>query len=358
MPRPRDYPSCIPYRGRTVLPPDLQAAIVSLSSANSRESGVGPELSSYMLELRDLPAEAISRAAREIRYTAGQYLPLEADTLYRKLMPAAGYRSELSALAKYPQLAYLYIFHPSGLLREAALKCLEEPPNGPFAFVAIAYRLNDWVWQVRDAASACIERLIRQVPPDIIAKASFFLLTQTHQWGRWGPSEREVLDAAIYRPEVMRSLADLMIQARSGHMGVILRRALRKPGLDGALPQLAREAALPNIRAIAYETLIRQQAQWHVGHHYEWIDKRYGMRRRIPTLEQRPLDHQTDSEKFIAEAAQDRAATVRKVAAQGLIDLRHDLSPEMSKIGDVLSRDKTPSVRSRAEFYLNKLRGN
>lgn len=316
---------------------------------------VNTHLTSYISELRELPVETIVRAAREIRNTGDLYARPDTKIWFWPSLPI---RAELAALTEYPQLANLYVFHADGRLREAALKCLDELPDGPFAFAALTYRLNDWVEQVRDAARGCAKRLFPHISANTIAEASFFLFTQTHLWGRWGPRDRQILEAVVYRRDVMQVFGDLLMRRRSGRIGTILRLALSKPGLDDALPRLAHEAALPHVRAIAFETLIFRRAQWQVGHRYEWIDKRYGLRRRLPRLERRPLIHQLDIEELIAEAAQDGSAVVRKVAARGLIDLRQELSPEMIQVGELLSTDKSMTVRSRAEFYLTNLRAN
>lgn len=89
------------------------------------------------------------------------------------------------------------------------------------------------------------------------------------------------------------------------------------------------------------------------GHEYQWVDKTVRLRRRVPKFEKRPLDHELDKEKLIAEAARDRAVAVRKVATRGLIDLR-----KMIEVGKLLSKDVATSVRCRAEFYLDKISDN
>jgi hypothetical protein len=359
LPRQKDYPGQTTYRKRSVLPPKLQTDIVKLSKAIDSDRDVGANLSSYIIGIRELPADVIVRASAEIQ-TIG--------SLYRRSADAGDWlwhfkqlgryvaipEAEISVLARFPQLAELYVFHADGRLREAALRAWHDPPDNPFSFAAIVYRLNDWVHQVRDAACDCANRLFPNVSAGIIGEASFFLFTQTQHWGRWGVRGRHILGTALYRRDVMQVLADLLKGRRPGQVGAVLRQALSQPSLDDVLPMLAREAALPHVRAIAYETLIFRRAQWRVGYQYEWIDKRYFLRRRTPKLERRPLDHRLDVEKLIVDAAQDRAVVVRKVAADGLIYLRNDLSSEMIQVGRLLLRDKASSVRSRSEFFLNK----
>ena len=345
-----------------MLPPKLQADLVKLSKAIRADKEVSTHLSSCVSGLKGLPPDIITRAATEIRDAGDLYAKSKSGERLWLAIPKALYaafsNAEMVTLAKYPQLADLYIFHADGWHREAALKRLDEPPDNPFIFIAIVVRLNDWVEQVRDAACDCADRLFPHVSPGTVAETLFFLFTQIQHWGRWGERERQVLEATLYRRDVMQVFADLLTGRRSGQVGTVLRHALSRPSLDDALPELAHDAALPSVRAIAYETLIFRRAQWQVGYEYQWVDKRYGLRRRVPRLEFRPLDHQLDIEKLIVQAARDRAAVVRKVAARGLIDLRHDLSSEMIDVGKLLARDVAASVRSRAEFYLDKISDN
>ncbi|WP_313739409.1 PBS lyase [Pseudomonas sp.] len=51
--------------------------------------------------------------------------------------------------------------HPSGYVRERAVKALSERPNGE-ALVALVERLNDWVPQVRDAAKAGVQAYLKR----------------------------------------------------------------------------------------------------------------------------------------------------------------------------------------------------
>jgi len=232
---------------------------------------------------------------------------------------------------------------------------LNEPPDNPFEFTAIAYRLNDWVGQVRNAAHGHACKLFPQTSAGVVAEASLFLFTQIQHFGRWGERERHVLETTLYRRDVMPAFAHLLSQRPPGRVGRIFRQALRKPGLDDMLPRLTCEGALPLVRAIALETLIMRRARWMQGYGYEWVDKRFGIRRRVPRFDQRAVEHQLDVEDLLTQAAKDRAVAVRKVVTRGLIDLRHNLSSAMIDVGRLLSQDQSSSVRSRAEFYLKNL---
>ncbi len=363
MSRQEDDPDLISPPKHSVLTEQLQRDIVALSNSARDGGEVHASLASYITAINALPASAVIRASQEIR-TTGE--------LYRIWEPPSGRLSsfsdwlefvsgkprksmldrQLAALSDSPSLAYLFIFHGDGRIREAALRGLDEPPAGSFAFASLAYSLNDWVEQVREAALHAIERLFPRTSADIIAEAAFFLLPQKQHLKRWGDRERQYLDAALYRPDVLQTLADRLMQRPTGRVGRVLRQALRHPGLDEALPRLARDAALPHIRAIALETLIRRRATWNIGHSYEWIDKRFNLRKRVPRFDQRPIEHRLDIEMLLAEGAGDHASAVRKVVAQLLIDLRHTLSPAMKRVGHALSEDESSAIRSRAAYFL------
>ena len=72
--------------------------------------------------------------------------------------------------------AWLFLFHPNGYVREAALDSLNNPPTSPFFFAALAWRLNDWVPAVRQAAQRCAERVLYRTAADVAATAALYLL--------------------------------------------------------------------------------------------------------------------------------------------------------------------------------------
>ncbi len=346
MPRYQDYPDIFAHRQRSVLPPELQTDIVRLLAAIHSGDDVHAYLSSYISGIRALPASSVVRVARDIRTRRGWSYVEEGFLSPFRLS---------KAVWKHPSLNYLFIFSGNGWVREAALGSLNDPPDSPFQFAAIAYRLNDWVGQVRSAAHGCASRLFPTTSAGVVAEASLFLFSQIQQFRRWSELERDLLEATFYRRDVMQAFAELLAQRPPGRMGIVFRQALRNPGLDDMLPGLCREAVVPLVRAIALETLIMRRARWFQGYGHEWVDKRFGFRRRVPRFGQRAIEHQLDVEELLAQAATDRAVVVRKVVASGLINLRHDLSSAMNDVGRLLSEDEYPSVRSRAEFYLKNL---
>lgn len=251
-----------------------------------------------------------------------------------------------------PRLAgveYLFLFHRSGWLREAALKRLEGPVRSPFFFAAIAYRLNDWVPEVRRSARDCAGRTFPATDPAIVAEAALFLLGRRSEWRRWQSGEAEMLDAAIARPGVTDRLAQLLMGATTGPMARTLGFALRRAEMDRHLPALATDAVMPSVRAKATRTLLDEEATWLDVAERRWIDKSMGLFRRGPGIGRRKLVRDGALEDLVAQAARDRSAAVRRLAADALI--RHGTTlGNVSEVAAMLEGDRTRAVRERIEF--------
>ena len=319
MARVIDYPDIVSHRSRSILPPELQTSIAELAQAIRKQSDVEPHLSVCLSGLAKLPSHVIARAADEIRgagrlhrrfdeYAKKQSLLSRLFSKTDDLPEDKLLHRERSALRSHPGLARLFMFHGDGRIREAALRAWPGPLDSPFAFAALSYRLNDWAEPVRAAARDQASRLFPETDPAIIADAAFFMLAQVNQLGRWDDQDRQLVEAALYRADVLRALADRLMRRPQGPVGKVLRLALRKPGLDPFLHSFSREAQLPPVRAIALNTLVRRQASWFTGFDYEWVDKRYGRRRRVPVFAHRSIEHDLDVEALLAEGASDRSS--------------------------------------------------
>jgi hypothetical protein len=126
---------------------------------------------------------------------------------------------------------------------------------------------------------------------------------------------------------------------------------LRYPNVDEHLPRLAAAAVQPSVRAVAYQCLIFGKATWSVGFEWAWIDKVYGLRRRVPKLETRDIGRTRPAADLIREAVHDKSPFVRRVAADALIAARSQLPDEETLIAH-LAKDRSSAIRSRAEFML------
>jgi HEAT repeat protein len=82
-----------------------------------------------------------------------------------------------------------------------------------------------------------------------------------------------------------------------------------------------------------------------------WIEKVYGLRKRIPKLARRNIERVRPAAEFIREAARDKSPLVRRVAADALIAARSQLPDEEALIAR-MTQDRSSAIRSRADFML------
>jgi hypothetical protein len=261
------------------------------------------------------------------------------------------FRSDAALVGRVPGLEYLFLYHCDGRVREAALRAIAGPLPAPFHVAAVAYRLNDWAWQVREAAAACIGRTLPASAARAIAPAALFLLDRGRHWQRW-QAERGVLDAALGREDVVEGVAAEIAARAHGPMARALAAALRWPAMDRHLAGLARRARQPAVRATAFAALFSGRARWPVRMCLRWIDKSLGRSEWVADYAERPLAPSGEAVS-IEEAARDPAIAVRKVAAQALIDRGIGDAQALRLLQD-LATDPSRAVRERAAFALER----
>lgn len=330
------------------LPPQLSAKLSSLGAR--LECGASErELRDVLDDLSALPADRIVRASCAIPALAnlGTWRPNRPFSILRLFRRRL---SENSLLKMNPDYAWLFLFHQSGYVREAALHAIQTPPASPFFFAAIAWRLNDWVEQVRQAAADCATRVLPRTDPAVAATAALYLLGRQFVWGRWSDIP-QALHAAFSDKDVLAPLADQFRERATGPLATCLRYALKYPNIDEHLPCLAAGATQPAVRALAYRCLLTGEAVWPAGCEWAWIDKVYGVRKRVPKLESRPLSISSDVAYLIRQAIHDRSPKVRRVGADALTKARGHL-PDADQLIGILATDANPSVRSWADFML------
>ena len=331
---------------RPVLPPPLAAKLAALGARPGKSDR---ELRDILAGLSALPAHLIVRASHEIAVAArlGWWQAQKRSWLE---WPFGKPASERDLLAKSHDYAWLFLFHPSGYVREAALDTINTAPTSPFFFSALAWRLNDWADPVRQAAERCAKRVLHRTTAPVAANAALYLLDRRFAWGRWR-DEPKLLDAVFERKDVIAALV-VHLQAHStGAMATCLRHALRYPNVDAHLPRLAAGAMQPQVRAVAYQCLIFGKASWAVGFKTVWIDKVYNRSRSAPGLQTRQIANIRPVADLIREAAHDKSPFVRKIAADALIADRAQ-SPDAAALIARLAKDRNSAIRSRADYLL------
>lgn len=327
--------------------------------ADAVEHGRSPEphLTELIDVLNALPAASTARMEGRLR-SAGALYSIEAVPQWWTPLERQRRRTRaghLAALSASPELAYLYLFHADGFVRGAAIRALSAPPASAFEIAAIALRLNDWVAQVRQAARDYAERMFASIAPEVAAAAAEHLLAKIETWQRWSDEDRNCLTALFANARVVSAITDLLMRMQSGSATRLLRQTLPSPHVDAHLPALAARAHLTSVRAVALDVLVTRRARWITGFERQWIDKTYGISRRVPVFAERGIAHDLDVEALVAKAARDRATAIRKVACAWLITHMDDLSATMRATVAHLAEDRSHGVRERARFVLSRL---
>ncbi|NPV25685.1 hypothetical protein [Bradyrhizobium aeschynomenes] len=328
--------------------------IAKLSALASTRENWDDELPAILTELPALPPQLVVLASRQIALAARFGKPTLMDRLIAGFSSERVYVRELSLMRRTPDYAWIFLFHPNGHVREAALDSLQTPPSSAFFLAAVAWRLNDWAEPVRRAATRYVQRVQRQIAPDVVASSAPYLLDRRHSWGRWG-SEADLLDEVFGRPDVLPIIVGFLQRTANGSLAKYLRLVVRYPAIDQYLPALAASAIQPQVRAIAYRCLLTGSVTWLAGYGWEWIDKIYGIRKRVPKFDHRPLQDISLPPDLFWQAARDASVIVRRAAADALIASRAAV-PDEDRLIAHLEQDKNPSVRSRAAFLRRRPR--
>lgn len=300
--------------------------------------------------LDTLPPSSVVRADYELRWVLGLY---DASPYGSELSRQGMYWTEkgISRLTKVPELAYLYLFHANGRIRQSALARIEKGARSPFFVAAIALRLNDWAAPVRVAATRCADKVFPLTDPSIVEAAAYFLLSQRYEWRRWSASETGPLDRALQRPDVAERLVEKLADATAGPVGRLLRSARRGPGFDQWLPRLALEARHPELRKVALQALIQRSIRWPSHRERRWIDKSMGRHRETWVSASRPIESNMSVEFAMLTAARDRSAAVRRVAVVALLTHGRDLAG-FDEAAAILRQDKSKVLRERTAYAL------
>jgi hypothetical protein len=333
-------------RTRSVIPQLLSGELAAFGE--KLESGPSDrELESVLTGLSALPAQMIVRASREIATAISWPRPRERFSLRRFFRKPL---SKLDLMKANPDCAWIFLFDYDGHVREASLNAIEKPPSSPFFFAALAWRLNDWVDEVRQAARKCAERVLMQTEASVAADAALCLMNRRLAWGRWN-DERHALDGVFGRKDVIDTLANSIRETASGPMAKSLRHALRYPSMDEHLERLATDSVQPAVRAVAYQCLILRTATWVEGTKRMWVDKSYGIWKMVPKLGSRKISSERPIDQLITEAAHDQSTAVRRVAADALVETRAQ-TPNADELIERLAKDSSAAIRSVADYML------
>ncbi len=330
------------------MPPALLEPLLRISTSLVRRRIDPADVAEAVRYLAGVPSERLPQWEHQIAYAAG----LDRwSTGVREVRAGPGAKDIFEVA---PEIAWLYLFHRNGHLREAALTKITSPPTGAFLFSALVTRMNDWVPQVRQAASDCAERIFPETAPEVIAQAAFYLLPQSLLWGRW-TSERLTLDRVFARPDVIQEIAATLSRSRTGPTTVVLEQALRHEGFDASLADLSRHAVQPALRALALRVLLKGAAVWReYGFEKDWTDKSMGRWRTVPKQGTRPVHSDLPKSQLIQRGLSDRSVRVRRVAVDAIDPVRDRVMLESWL--PTIEADHSSGMQFRAAFLRRRLR--
>lgn len=313
--------------------------------------------------------QAALRSFEEMRTQMSAWEVAKLDERLRRRLRLASYRQQPSfakrvwqltakpcdvdvheAISESPQVAALFIHSHVGYFREEAVKCFE--PVDTAGRAALLLRCNDWVENVRVAALSKLRERVPEWTAGELKDLVLFTVDRINEWERGGA----VAAAALKdHREWQSALRLVLLHETKGPMARLLRKNLRTMDLDFLLPDLAVDARSAFVRAVAVQTILEGCARWHVSTEWQWVDKAYGLRRRVQKWDKREVPFETEVQSdVLAAAARDKSAVVRKLAAEQLI---REGTEAHHTAYQLLVDDKSNGVRDRMDFCTRKWSG-
>lgn len=264
----------------------------------------------------------------------------------------SGYKRTSDKIQQVGSLSWLDLCHGDGFRRERALRTISVGAPDSFIFALVVRKLNDWVPQVREAARDALPAIAAATDPEIIVDVLFITLPHWSSWGRAGEEERATMTGIISMKNVIASLKKRLICASSGPAATVFTQAGRTSLLDNFLSEIAESSVQPSLRAKAYRCLFEGKIVWSAGLEWQWIDKAFGVRRRVPVLKERTLAVSSPFIKTLRLAIVDRSPMVRRVAGEILIKELENIQDEAFTMANQLASDISESVAERGRFAL------
>lgn len=253
-------------------------------------------------------------------------------------------------IKRNPETALLAMHAPDGYLREYAIKRAQITDTAALSLLLL--RCNDWVIPVQKAAHRRLNELLPALNEEALAPICLFVLNRSLNWQRGGALAAQNIMAQPLWP---KSVICMFKSTTNGPLTLSLRELLRTKDFDWALPELATEAKSAFVRAVAVNTLLTGYARWFEKFEWEWHDKAFGLRHKVPHFAKRHLEvsHEIRA-KILSIACCDKSPKVRILAADYLIEF----GPKENKhLINTLKMDKSKAVQERMAFFNKKWLG-
>ncbi|RPD94239.1 hypothetical protein BBB56_21395 [Candidatus Pantoea deserta] len=252
-------------------------------------------------------------------------------------------------------LRWLDLCHADGFRRERALRVIPEGAPNAFLLALAVRRLNDWVPQVREAARDALPLIAASSDPETLVDVLFITLPYWNTWGRMGESEKDVLMKIISMHSVTEPLKKRLMLSTSGPAATLFIQTARTAALDNFLAEIAVSSVQPSLRAKAYRCLFEGKVVWAEGLTWQWVDKAYGIKRRIPVLKERAISTARPFLETLRKATRDPSPMVRRIAGEMLIKELDRIGDEALQLAKILASDPSSSVAERGRYALTDL---
>lgn len=254
-------------------------------------------------------------------------------------------------------LTWLDMLSRDGYVRERVLNTLAGPAPNAFWLLLILRRCNDWVAQIRTAACRCVERLVQETPPNIVANALFSLFAHWGSWTRIQPQERQRLLLLTEYPQIKAQLQQNIIGATAGPASRILAQIGRHSALDDVLLDIAETAIQPSVRARAYRSLFEKRMVWIEDESGVSADTHYYRPPVATMIGEREISHQISLPQLLHRAVNDRSVRVRRVAGDAVINNAAELGAQALELAQRFTADSSESMVERGQFLLRRYGG-
>lgn len=304
---------------------------------------IRPDISKFITTTSKLSLKGLDGWERLIRaeifYSLRQYSQKESDNDFQQV----------------GSLRWMDICSADGFRRERALRTLSGGAPNSFLLALVVRRLNDWAPQVRAAARDALPLVAEKSDPEFIVDVLFITLPYWDSWGRMEDIDKEVLMKVVLMEKVANALKKRLLTSSSGPVATIFAQAGRTTALDDFLAEISEQSVQPSLRAKAYRCQFENRFVWAEELTWQWIDKVYGLQRRIPALKERIIPTTRPFIDNLRMATKDRSPMVRRIAGEMLIKELNNIDDEAFELANILASDKSPSVAERGRYALADL---
>ncbi len=251
--------------------------------------------------------------------------------------------------------SWLDLCSHDGRKREAALRVTSGGAPSAFLLALAFRRLNDWVPQVRGAARETLPELASNSAPQDVANVLWSLLAHWNTWGRMEPQDREAVAAIASIEPVARALRSKIMDTTVGPAAQVLSQCARSATFDSWIPEFARGAVQPDVRARALRWMFLGRTTWVVGYKWKWTDLAYCKGKLEPIHESRGIPTNQSFMTMLDAAMADKSSMVRRVAAEFLIRELPSLGENALPLAQRTASDTNVSVAASGRFALKQL---